>query len=86
MIPQLKNVIHIKDYVLEVEFSDGLKGKIDLSKHLKFEGIFKELSKSENFKKFFINPDNHVLTWPNGADFDPIVLYSLITGNDIKVS
>lgn len=83
MQPQLKNIRHLSDFEFELEYHDGTKGTINFKDVLKFEGVFKDLQKVENIKKAYIDPETKVLTWPNGADFDPYVLYSLVTKKEV---
>ena len=73
--------LHIEDakylagHSVWVKFSDGTEGQIHLESEL--EGpIFEPLKDPEYFKNFTL--EGHTLTWPNGADFAPEYLHSLI--------
>ncbi|MGR0482775.1 MAG: DUF2442 domain-containing protein [Candidatus Electronema sp. V4] len=65
---------YIKDYLIVVEFNDGLKKVIDLRNELD-EGIFIPLQDREFFKKFHLSANT--VEWENGADFAPEFLRSL---------
>ena len=58
-----------------VKFSDGTKGQVDLRNEL--DGpIFEPLKDPDYFKQFTL--EGHTLTWPNGADFAPEYIHSLM--------
>jgi hypothetical protein len=63
-------------YCLSLEFNDGTLGRVDLSEEL--EGsIFEPLRDMDFFRQFTLN--SSTIEWPNGADFAPEYLHSLIT-------
>ncbi len=64
----------IKDFTVELTFSDLQKGRVDLKKYLG-KGVFKELTKVEKFKRFKVDAELGTLCWPNGADIAPEILY-----------
>ena len=58
-----------------VKFSDGTEGQVDLRNEL--DGpIFEPLKDPDYFKQFTL--EGHTLTWPNGADFAPEYIHSLM--------
>ena len=66
---------HIADHRVHLAFSDGSDAEIDLSGSL--DGpIFEPLRDVEFFKAFSIT--GNTLAWPNGADFAPEYLQSLV--------
>jgi hypothetical protein len=82
----LKDVVEVQpldDYRLHIRFDDGVEGIIDLAEVISFTGIFEPLNDRAYFSKVDVNPDVGTICWPNGADIDPDVLYSLITGEPI---
>ena len=62
------------DYRLEVEFSDGLRGEVDLTDRL-FGPVFEPLRDPDLFRKASID-DFGAVYWPNGADLAPDALYA----------
>ncbi|HVE75711.1 MAG TPA: DUF2442 domain-containing protein [Actinomycetota bacterium] len=63
---------YLGPFLINVTFSDGLKGTID------FEGwldgpVFERLKEEELFKQFVLEAGS--LSWPNGADIAPEALY-----------
>lgn len=73
----------IKDYIVELTFSDLQKGRVDLKKYLG-KGVFKELTKVEKFKRFEVNAELGTLCWPNGADIAPEVLYREVVSGKLS--
>jgi len=74
MIPQVVDVIHLRDYVLFVRFQDGVEGAVDLKNEL-WGPIFEPLRDVGQFRKVRVHPDIHTVVWENGADFAPEFLY-----------
>lgn len=77
----LKDVAAVKpldDYRVWVRFEDGVEGIIDLKKELSFTGVFEPLRDHSYFAQVRVNPEIGTICWPNGADFDPLVLYARV--------
>ena len=70
---------------LQLRFADGCEGVVDLAPHLKFSGVFEPLKDPVYFAKVRVDPELGTVTWPNGADLDPDVLYSRLTGKPISI-
>jgi hypothetical protein len=67
---------YIEGYRVQLSFSDGTTAEADLKGSL--DGpIFVPLQDIEYFKSFSIV--GHTLAWPNGADFAPEYLRSLVS-------
>jgi hypothetical protein len=77
------SVKYLGGYRLAVTFRDGASGEVDISQISKFKGIMAPLHDPEFLAKVKINKEVGVLEWPNGADIDPLVLYSKATGKPI---
>jgi hypothetical protein len=67
-------------YILEVEFSDGVFGKVDLSDQL-FGPMFEPLLDQKVFNQVRID-EYGAICWPNGADLAPDALYETIGRSD----
>ncbi|MBC7950220.1 MAG: DUF2442 domain-containing protein [Rhodospirillaceae bacterium] len=65
---------------LHIRFQDGIEGNINVADLVPFRGVFEPLSNHATFAQVRVNPDVGTVCWPNGADLDPYVLYSRITG------
>ena len=83
MLKDIVRVRPLKDFHLHLEFEDGAKGEVDISKLIKFRGVFEPLKDEAFFAKVDVNPEWGTIFWPNGADLDPDVLYSMVTGEEI---
>lgn len=70
--------IPLPDYRLKLVFDDQSAGEVDVSSQLTFTGVFAPLADPAFFAQVRI--EDGTVTWPNGADLDPYVLYSLVTG------
>lgn len=83
----LKDIIEVQpqqNYQLYLKFEDGIDGIVDLSTLIQFTGIFEPLKDLEYFQTVKLNPEWGTIYWQNGADLDPDVLYSIITGEAIN--
>jgi|SRR5579862_9412862 len=84
----LKDVVEVRPldgYSLYLRFEDGAAGAVDLATQLSFRGVFEPLKDFRYFQLVRTDPDLGTVVWPNGADLDPDVLYSLLTGSPIDV-
>lgn len=66
---------------LKVRFEDAEERIIDLSAVLEGE-LFGPLRAPELFNQVRVDPEVHTVTWPNGADFDPDMLYNWASYRD----
>ena len=81
MFPRIVTVRHIRDYILELTFRDGIVAELDLGPRIRGRaGVFEPLQDLAVFKQVRVDPDAGTLIWPNDVDLDPDVLYSLATG------
>lgn len=78
--PEVVEVRHVSGHVLHVRFDDGEEGDLDLKKHLRFQGVFEALKDPNYVAKVYVDEMGGTIEWPNGADFDPVVLYHYVTG------
>lgn len=69
---------YICEYKIELYFSDGSYGNVDLQPYLQ-QGIFKSLQEEETFRSFTLN--SWTIEWPNGADFAPEFLHNIANKN-----
>ena len=74
---EVKNAWYVNGYVLEIEFEDGKKKRIDFTEYLYGE-VFEPLKELERFKNFRIDKQLGTIVWDTGADFCPDSLYSYI--------
>jgi len=81
VLPRVKAVRHVRGYVLEVTFTDGVCGEIDFRERIVGRGgVFAPLEDVEVFRQARVDPEVDTLVWPNGVDLCPDVLYNLVTG------
>jgi len=84
----LKDIVEARpagEYKLYLRFEDGVEGQIDLSKLIEFKGVFAPLRDVQEVAKVRVDAEHGTVSWPNGADLDPDVLYSLLTGKPIEL-
>ena len=79
---RVKQAEYIGDYKIKILFSDGVTKIVDFAAFLKqAKHIFLPLKNINYFKKF--NVDGITLSWPNGADFEPELLFDM--GSVVRV-
>jgi hypothetical protein len=84
MIPRVAQVRHLKDYELEICFSDGTVARLDLASRVRGRGgVFEPLQRVEFFAQVTVDREAGTLVWPNGVDLCPDVLYADATGKDV---
>ncbi|CAA7613346.1 DUF2442 domain-containing protein [Magnetospirillum sp. UT-4] len=74
------DVTRTGEYRLRLKFQDGTVGELDFAGFLSFSGVFAPLKDPAEFAKVRVDPELGTVVWPNGADLDPYVLYSRVTG------
>ncbi|MEX2196252.1 MAG: DUF2442 domain-containing protein [Thermoleophilaceae bacterium] len=61
-------------HALRVTFDDGAVREVDLGGHL--DGpVFEPLRDPALFSQVQVDPESGTVTWPTGADLDPIIVY-----------
>ena len=84
MFPRIAHVRHLKDYELEIGFSDGTVANLDLRGRItRRGGVFEPLHNVEFFARVSVDREAGTLVWPNGVDLCPDVLYAEATGKSI---
>ena len=84
MFPRVAEVRHLKDYQLEIRFSDGTVATLDLGGRIRGRGgVFEPLQSVDYFAQVSVDREAGTLVWPNGVDFCPDVLYAEATGKDL---
>jgi hypothetical protein len=84
----LKDVVEVRSlggYRVHLRFEDGVEGDLDLGKVIEFKGIFAPLRDEKEFAKVRLHGELGTIVWPNGADLDPDVLYSRLSGKPIDL-
>jgi hypothetical protein len=79
MLIDIIAVYPLDSHKLHLTFEDGAEGIVDIAQLIEFTGIFEPLADAAFFAQVTVNPDLGTIYWPNGADLDPDVLYSLVT-------
>jgi Protein of unknown function (DUF2442) len=67
----------VRDFVLDLRFSDGLAGEVDLRDELNGP-VFEPLRDVTFFRAFELRPELHTGVWQNGADFAPEFLHGRV--------
>ncbi len=82
---RINHVRHCGQYRLELRFTDGTKGTIDLRERIAGRGgVFAALNDPAIFGQVKVDREAGTIVWPNGVDLCPDVLYSLVTGIPIE--
>lgn len=85
MSPRVNHVQYVGGYRLELGFTDGLRKVVDLENRIVGRGgVFRPLADTGFFRQVRLEPEAGTISWPNGVDFCPDVLYSLATGQPVE--
>ena len=80
---RITRVRPIRPSTLDLEFSDGASGPIDLGKLIPFDGVFAPLQDPDYFSQVRLDPETGTVVWPNGADLDAVSLHSEVIGKPL---
>lgn len=84
MFPRITHVRYIRDYWLELTFSNGIRAKLDFKDRIVGRGgVFAPLEDLDFFRRVRVDREIGTLVWPNEVDFCPDVLYSEATGTPL---
>lgn len=72
---RVKEVKVLRNYVLRLRFSDLKESEIDFEPVLRGE-LYSPLKDKALFDQVTIDDEVGTISWPNGADYDPSMLYS----------
>ncbi len=71
-------------YRLELTFSDGVRGVVDLSRRIVGRGgVFGPLEDPQFFRQVRVDRELGTIVWPNEADFCPDLLYRWALGEPV---
>lgn len=74
MAPNVKAAVPLEPYVVRVVFADGEVRDVDIEPIL--DGpVFEPLRDRKAFESVAVDETGDTITWPNGADLDPDVIY-----------
>lgn len=74
---------HKGNYKLDLTFENGKSGIVDLKPFVAKGGVFSRLADEHYFQQAYINTELGVLSWPDGLDIAPEILYSEATGEPL---
>lgn len=80
---KLQSVFPRENKKLEIHFSDGSSGVIDLSEYFDFIGVLEILKDEQVFKKVKIK--NNSIHWTEDCELSPDTIYSIITKKKIII-
>ena len=84
MLPRVSSVRHVRDYELELSFSDGTIGTLDFRRGIADRGgVFQPLHDVALFSQVAVDKEAGTIVWRNGVDFCPDMLYAEVTGKPV---
>ncbi len=72
-LARVTQIEHLGARALRVTFSDGLIGELDFANAL--PGVLAMIDDDAVFADVVVDPTARTVSWPNGIDLDPDVLY-----------
>lgn len=87
MLNRIQSVRALGGYRLNLGFTDGRSGDVDLRDDVVGRGgVFTDLEDVSYFARVQVDAEAGTIMWPNGVDLDPDVLYSRATGRPLPVT
>jgi len=83
MTPDVVSATYKGGYYVEIIFEDGCQGVVDFTKYIDRGGVFERLKDMDVFRRFSVNPELGILTWPDDIDIAPETLYADATGSPL---
>ncbi len=83
MLIDIVGVQPLEGHRLKLHFEDGVEGVVDIAQCVPFTGVFAPLRDPKEFASVRVNAELGAVCWPCGADLDPDVLYSKVTGRPL---
>jgi hypothetical protein len=84
----LKDIVAVEatgGHRLYIRFEDGVDGEIDLRDLVELTGVFAPLQDPAEVARVRVEPETGTISWPNGADLDPDVLYAALSGKPFEL-
>jgi len=76
MFPRIASVRVVEAYRIELTFTDGSVGQVDLAPSIVGRGgVFEALNDPSVFGQVRVDHESGTIIFPNGVDLDPDVLY-----------
>lgn len=75
--PSVTSATYVDGYRIELVFTDGNRGIVDLETLLWGE-VFSPLQDTAAFRAFHVDSELGTIAWPNGADVAPDTLYRML--------
>jgi hypothetical protein len=66
---------------VRIRYEDGIEGIVDLRAIISFRALFAPLKDPAYFSQVRVDPALSTVSWPNGADLDPDILYGRLVPN-----
>jgi len=74
--PRITDVRATAPYRVELWFTDGSHGQVDLAPWIQeARGVFAALQDAAFFAQVLVDREAGTIVWPNGADLDPDILF-----------
>lgn len=87
LYPRITEVRVIEPYRVELTFSDGSRGVVDVALLIGARrGMLEPLKDPEFFALVTVDQEAGTIVWPNGADIDPDVLYEAAHPGSDRIS
>lgn len=82
MIPKIKHIVELKDYVLKITFEDGVIVLYDVKTDMNENPIYEKLKEKNLFSQFKLDTSRTVLYWDDRLDIPSDSIYEY--GTKIK--